>query len=286
MSTTEQDGVAATVASGSREILTRPGPVADHRIAYGSSSEQFGDLRLPPGDGPFSPFPPFPPFPVVVVIHGGCWRARHSLDYMGHLCADLTAAGVATWNLEYRRLGQGGGGWPGTYLDVARGLDHLRQLAAEFPLDLQRVVVTGHSAGGHLALWAAGRQQIPPESELYLPEPQPVAGVAPIAGLTDLARTGTACDEEVPQMRGPAGTARVTSPIEMLPLGVPVTILQGDADEPVPPIQATSYLEAAEASGDRPRMVLLSGVDHFVVVDPLSSVWPRIRAEILSLIPR
>jgi pimeloyl-ACP methyl ester carboxylesterase len=72
----------------------------------------------------------------------------------------------------------------------------------------------------------------------------------------------------------------------MLPLGVPVTILQGDEDEPVPPIHATSYLEAAEASGDRPRMILLSGVDHFVVVDPLSSVWPRIRAEILSLIPR
>lgn len=277
MATTEQNEVGSQEAVGSREILSRPAGKADHRISYGVESEQFGDLRLPAGAGPF---------PVVVVIHGGCWRARHSLEYMGHVCADLTAAGIATWNIEYRRLGQDGGGWPGTYQDAARGIDHLRHLAEQFPLDLHRVVVTGHSAGGHLALWAAGRPRIPPESELYFSDPLPIVGAVPIAGLTDLARTGTACDEETPQMRGPVGMASLTSPIEMLPLGVPVTIIQGDADEPVPPIQATSYLEAAQASGERPRLVMLAGTDHFVVVDPLSTVWPLVRAEILSLIPK
>lgn len=262
--------------SNTREILTRPGPPADHRIAYGPMSEQFGDLRLPPGARLF---------PVVVVIHGGCWRAAHSLDYMGHISADLSAAGVATWNIEYRRLGQEGGGWPGTYLDVASAIDHLRALAGQFPLDLRQVVVTGHSAGGHLALWAAGRRRIPAGSGLYRPDPLPLVGVASLAGLTDLTLTGTACDEEAPQMRGPEGALSETSPGAMLPLGLPVVIIQGEEDQPVPPLQATSYLEAAEKSGDRPRLCLLPGVDHFVIVDPRSSVWPRIKTEILSLLP-
>jgi len=262
----------------SREILTRPGPPADHRLAYGPDPEQFGDLRLPKGatgDGPF---------PVVVVIHGGCWRAMHSLDYMGHVCADLTAAGVATWNIEYRRLGQEGGGWPGTYLDVAAAIDHLRELARQYPLDLRRVVVTGHSAGGHLALWAAGRRQVPRGSLVHQDDPLPLSGVVPLAGLTDLTLSGTACDEEAPRMRGADDTLNQTSPIAMLPLGLPVVIIQGEDDQPVPPAQATTYVAAAERSGDRPRLCLLPQTDHFVIVDPHSSVWPRIKTEILHLL--
>jgi acetyl esterase/lipase len=259
-----------------REILTRPGPPADYRLAYGQLSEQFGDLRIPEGAGPF---------PVVVVIHGGCWRAIHTLEYMGHLSADLTAAGVATWNIEYRRLGQEGGGWPGTYLDVARAIDHLRDLATRFPLDLERVMVTGHSAGGHLALWAAGRRRLPEGSELYLSDPLPLVGAVPLAGLTDLRLTGTACDDELPRMYGADDTINQTSPIAMLPLGLPVVIIQGGEDEPVPPRQATTYLEVAEQSGDCPRLCLLPEADHFVIVDPRSSVWSRIRTEILSLLP-
>jgi acetyl esterase/lipase len=260
----------------SREILTRPAPPADHRHVYGPEPEQFGDLRLPVGAGPFA---------VVVVIHGGCWRSMHSLEYMGHLSADLTAAGVATWNIEYRRLGQTGGGWPGTYLDVGRAIDHLRLLAEQYPLDLRRVVVTGHSAGGHLTLWAAGRTGIPPASQLHLPNPLPVSGAIPLAGLTDLNLTGTACDEELSRMRSPTGEPGQTSPIAMLPLGLPVTVIQGEADEAVPPIQATTYITAAERSGDRPRLVLFPDADHFVIVDPRSSRWPEVRAEILGLVP-
>ncbi len=270
MAETEQSGNQ----SSSRSILSRPAPAADYRFTYGSASPQFGDLRLPKGPGPFA---------VVVVIHGGCWRAEYDLEYMGHVCADLTAAGVATWNIEYRRLDQEGGGWPGTYLDVAGAIDHLRVLAREHPLDLKRVVVTGHSAGGHLTLWAAGRHRLPQNSSLSRPDPLPLAGAVPIAGLTDLSRAGTACDDQSPLMRGPQDALSETSPIEMLPLGLPVTIIQGEADEAVPPIQATTYVEAAVRAGDHPKLVLFHDADHFVVIDPHSNVWARVRSEILAL---
>ena len=260
----------------SREILRRPPPPADHRLAYGKAPQQFGELRLPKG-------PAGAAVPVVVVIHGGCWLAEYGHEYMGHLSADLTAGGVATWTLEYRRLGDEGGGWPGTFEDIADGIDHLRKLARDYPLDLRRVVVTGHSAGGHLTLWAGGRGKLPKESPLYRANPLPLAGLVPIAGLTDLTRTGTACDAELPRIRGPVEALSETSPLAMLPLGVPVTLIQGEADTAVPALQATSYATAAAAKGDSPQLVLFPDADHFVVVDPKSSVWPRIRAEILDL---
>ncbi len=260
----------------SREILRRPPPPADHRLAYGKAPQQFGELRLPKG-------PAGAAVPVVVVLHGGCWLAEYGHDYMGHLSADLTAGGVATWTLEYRRLGDEGGGWPGTFDDIADGIDHLRKLARDHPLDLGRVVVTGHSAGGHLTLWAGGRGKLPKESPLYRANPLPLAGLVPIAGLTDLTRTGTACDAELPRIRGPLEALSETSPLAMLPLGLPVTLIQGEADTAVPALQATSYATAAAAKGDSPQLVLLPDGDHFVVVDPKSSVWPRIRTEILAL---
>jgi len=269
MSNTEQ-------VQNTREILTRQGAPAGVRIGYGALSEQFGELRLPAGVGPF---------PVIVAIHGGCWRAMHTLDYMGHISADLTESGVATWNIEYRRLGQDGGGWPGTYQDVGNAIDHLRQLATGFPLDLRRVIVTGHSAGGHLALWAAGRRRLTRESELYAADPLQLIGVAPLAAVTDLQAGGTACDDEAQAMYGTVEKLSQTSPPCMLPLGMPVIVIHGEDDLSVPAQQAISYVEAAERSGDRPRLCLLSGADHFVIVDPRSSYWPRVKDEIISLLP-
>src|SRR5579872_5792979 len=136
-------------------VLETAAPRADARLRYGPDPLHFGDLRLPGGTGPH---------PVVVMVHGGFWRARFNLEYAGHLCAALAALGIATWNVEYRRLGDTGGGWPGTLLDVAAAADHLRTLAAPYHLDLSRVVAMGHSAGGHLALWLAARRRRWPRS--------------------------------------------------------------------------------------------------------------------------
>src|SRR5579864_48582 len=135
-----------------REILDLPAPPADVRLPYGTDQFQFGDLRLPQSAGPH---------PVAIVVHGGFWRAQYGLEYAGHLCAALAHAGIATWNLEYRRIGNPGGAWPNTFLDVAQGADYLRVLAEKYPLDLKRVITAGHSAGGHLAVWLAARHRIP-----------------------------------------------------------------------------------------------------------------------------
>src|SRR4051794_8801364 len=148
------------------DLLAKPREQADARIAYGSDPNQFGDLWVPAGKGPF---------PVVVLIHGGCWQAAlPGTILMDYMAADLRAKGVAVWNLEYRRLGQAGGGYPGTFLDVAAGVDKLRNLAKARNLDLSRVVVAGHSAGGHLTAWTAGRGRLPRTSPLHAGKPLPI----------------------------------------------------------------------------------------------------------------
>ena len=125
--------------SASEDILEIPAPRDGERLAYGSDPYHFGDLRLPVSAGPH---------PVVIGIHGGYYRARYGLAYFGHACAALTALGFATWNIEYRRLGNPGGGWPGTFIDIAAAADHLRALAETYPLDLARVVTLGISPAG------------------------------------------------------------------------------------------------------------------------------------------
>jgi acetyl esterase/lipase len=164
-------------------------PVTDAtRIAYGTGTLQFGELRVPAGRGPH---------PVVIIVHGGCWVAKLgklddravALDLLRPIAADLTANGFATWNLEYRRLGNDGGGWPGTFQDIAAGADHLRRIAAKNQLDLTHVVAIGHSAGGHLALWLAARPKLPKSSELYVKDPLLLKGVVDLDGPGDLKAT-------------------------------------------------------------------------------------------------
>src|SRR5712691_5829738 len=133
----------------SDDILTAPPPPADSRLRYGTDPNQFGDLRVPKSKGPF---------PVVMNIHGVFWRAKYGLAHAGHLCAALTARGLATWNLEYRRVGNAGGGWPGTFEDVRSGYRYVSQIAQRYNLDSSKMVVIGHSAGGQLALCLAGHE--------------------------------------------------------------------------------------------------------------------------------
>ena len=262
------------------DIFSDPPPPADVRIFYGPDPLQFGDLSLPDGPGPH---------PVVAVVHGGFWRAQYDLDHIGHACAALTARGVATWSIEYRRLGNAGGGWPGTFLDVAAAIDHLREIGPTYNLDLSRVVTFGHSAGGHLALWLAARRSIPAGDPLYTPSPLPLTAAISLAGVSDL-RLGSEMrlsNGVVEELIGgsprevPARYA-TTSPSEMLPLGVPQMLIHGTEDGNVPFDISRAYHDAAIARGDDVKLVELPGAGHFEVIDPSSKEWERVVEVVLQ----
>ncbi|MBL8189374.1 MAG: alpha/beta hydrolase [Acidobacteria bacterium] len=272
---------ARTQSQSSRSILIRPAPAADHRIAYGSDEFQFGELRLPKTAGKH---------PVAIVIHGGCWMSQFGLSYMGHLSAALTEAGFATWNIEYRRVGNTGGGWPGTFEDAARATDYLREIADKHSLDLNQVIAIGHSAGGHLALLLGARAKLNKGDPLYSANPLKLQGVVSLAGITDLRRTGTACDKEVIQFTGGEAKDKAAiydqaSPIALVPLGVKQKIVQGEADTIIPPAMATDYLEAAKRKNDGDvELISLKDADHFHLVDPKSAAWAAVLQAATSLV--
>ncbi|MBB5716956.1 alpha/beta hydrolase [Sphingomonas aerophila] len=161
-----------------RDFKATPSLPADAASSYGADANQYGELRLPTSPGPH---------PVVVLVHGGCFRAAYAtVRDLAPIGDALKQQGIATWSIEYRRLGQPGGGWPGTYLDVATAVDHLRTLARRYRLDLRRVVFVGHSAGGHLALWAAARARVPAESAIAARRPLRPLGAIDLAGPFDL----------------------------------------------------------------------------------------------------
>jgi acetyl esterase/lipase len=259
------------------DLAALPQPPADHVVSYGGDPQQFAELRLPCGRGPH---------PVAILIHGGCWETPWGLDQLRSLAAALTREGFATWNLEYRRLGDPGGGWPGTLLDVRRGADRLRSVAAAHPLDLGRVVAIGHSAGGHLALWLAARHKLEPGSALWNADPLPLRGVVSLAGITDLraAAAKRVCGDAVSRLLdGPPQrrTDRLaqSSPIELRPLGVPQWLVCGALDSLVPNDLAQAYVAAAKKAGDPVELTVVEGVGHFELVDPASTAWaPVLRA--------
>ncbi len=249
-----------------QDILTRPSPPADHRIAFGSDPLQFGELRLPPGKGPF---------PVVVVIHGGCWRAQYDLVHIGNLAAALTSAGAATWTLEYRRLGNPGGGWPGTFDDIVHGAGYVKTLAQKYPLDLERAVAIGHSAGGHLVLWLAKQKALK------------LAGVVSLAGVADLRRAAQehVCGDAVSQLVGGVEERYAqASPMELLPLGVPTRLIHGVGDRIVPPEYSRDYAAAARKKGDDVSAKMVTNAGHFEVIDPASSAWKTVESTVLELL--
>ncbi len=257
----------------SEGILARP-IAPGHHIAYGPGASQWGDLRLPARPGPH---------PVVVLIHGGYWRVRHDLTYLGHAAVALTEAGFATWNVEYRRLGEPGGGWPGTLLDVAAGVDFLRTLAPAHDLDLGRVVTLGHSAGGQLALWLAGRPRIQLDSPLASVDPLRLSGVTALAPVCDLARAwelGLSSGAVASLLGGSPDEHpdryAAASPIELLPLGVPQVLIHGTEDEDVPLELSERHAAVARASNDRARLIAFPNTGHFEIIDPATSQWQTI----------
>jgi len=250
------------------------------RYSYGEDQEQFADLYLPPASGPH---------PVLIVIHGGGFLANRSLSGIAPACADLATHGLAVWNVEYRRVGNDGGGWPGTWEDLAAAADMLRELEKEHGLDLGRVVSLGHSAGTSLAFWLAARRRLPPSSLLYREAPLPIVGAiscaggldqraayayTPGGGIWDVMFGGS--PDEVPDRYAS------TSPRDLLPLGVPQLLVHGTADQVIHLSWSTSYFKIASAAGDPVRLVTIDNGDHLGIRDPSSQFWPPARDAILD----
>lgn len=243
----------------------------DARIAYGAAQAQVVELFRPKGQGPF---------PVVVLIHGGCFLAEYEgLKQTSGLAADLAARGYAVWNVEYRRLGEAGAGYPGTFEDIATAVDRIRTEAATHGLDPSRVVAVGHSAGGHLALWAASRAKLPRTSPLWRADPLPIEGVVSLGGIGDLyTHAGVfsgACGPTLGRV-APPRTYGETSPAALLPTGVPVTMIHGEFDHVMPPDTGRAYAAQVRAAGDRAEAIEIEGAGHFDPVMPASEAWKTV----------
>ncbi|PTL60174.1 alpha/beta hydrolase family protein [Paraconexibacter algicola] len=231
--------------------------VADHKDGR-------AELLVPTGPGPH---------PVAIVVHGGYWRTQYGSLIMRPLCADLRRRGWATWNIEYGRIGRGGrGGWPTTFTDVAAMVDHLTRLADE-RLDLSRVVVVGHSAGGQLALWIGGRAGLPVGAVGADPA-LTVAHVVALSPVTDMVRAGAPAAavlggtvQDVPDHFAQA------DPMRRLPLGVPVTIVHPVADATVPVARSREYVTAARAAGADVELLEPATGGHREVIDPGHAAW-------------
>ena len=228
------------------------------RVAYGEHPSQYGELTQPDGT----------PRGVVVVLHGGFWKQAYDLGLGRPLAMDLAAHGWAAWNMEYRRVGNGGGA-PATLDDVAAGIDAL----ADLGLDLSTVVTLGHSAGGHLAAWAAARGRYDAWAERVR-----VTAVVSQAGVLDLrsayaAGLGDGAVEAFLGHRPTAADDRY-DPVRQVPLDVPVWCLHGEADDIVPVSQSRDYVAAATGAGATAELVEVAG-DHFVVIEPTSAAWDR-----------
>lgn len=264
------------------DILSRPAPTPDHRVTYGSELWQFGDLWIPETAHHAH-------LPLVVFFHGGWWKSEYDLGYAGHLCRALKNAGIATWSVEYRRVGETGGGWPNTFLDAAAGLDFVKKLADRWPLDVSRVISMGHSAGGHLAFWAAGRRQISPLSEIFKPPQVSLIGAVALAGAVDLRLTIELSGDstfahdkeevyallggkpsEVPERYGSA------NPGDLLAFGIPQILVQGTADDQIPPQLPSRWAELSRRMGDSVVTSIIPDADHFDVVDPESHAWATV----------
>lgn len=238
-------------------------------LAYGPDPSQVGDLHLPDRERP----------PVVCLLHGGFWRMPYGREQMTPLAQDLVARGYAAWNLAYRRIG-GGGGWPATLEDVAAGIDHLAEAGVD--LDLDRVVAVGHSAGGHLALWAAGRHRAGAAFAASRVRLRGAVGQAPACDLVMLHELGLSRGVAAEFLGGPPEAVperyAAASPKALLPLGVPQLLVHGEADDAVPVGMSRAYAAAARAAGDAVELVELPGKGHFEHLDTRDAAWDAVLA--------
>jgi acetyl esterase/lipase len=256
----------------SEDVLSRPVPPYDLRVAYGSDPNQFADLRLPADKNK--------PHPLVINIHGGFWRAKYNLDHAGHLCAALTAKALASANLEYRRVGNEGGAWPGTFADIRSAYQFLIQNARTHNFDAQRVVVMGHSAGGQLALCLAAHESS-------------VKAAISLAGVVDLQRAyqlHLSHDAVVEFLRGTPPEVpdhyREADPMRLSIANARQWLIHGTADQVVPPAFSHDYVALKQSRTGRVRedvhLLEIRGADHFDLIDPRSSAWKQVENSVLE----
>ena len=256
------------------DILTLAPPPADARITYGPEANQFFDLRLPKGSTQ-------KPYPVVINIHGGFWRAKYNLDHAGHLCAALSAKGFATANLEYRRVGNDGGAWPGTFCDIRSAYNFIVQNAQQYHLDSEKLAVMGHSAGGQLALCLAAHEA-------------GVRRVMSLAGVVDLQRAyqlHLSNDAVVEFLRGkPAEVPEhyhEADPMQLSIVHAQQMLLHGSTDDVVPVTFSRDYLTTKlKKTGKEKEQVHLeevSGAGHFDLIDPRSNAWTTVQKSVQAL---
>jgi acetyl esterase/lipase len=257
------------------DILSLAPPPTDARIAYGSDPNQFFDLRLPHDKGSQL-------YPFLINIHGGFWRAKYTLDHAGHLCAALAHAGIASANVEYRRVGNDGGAWPETFADIRSAYNFVRQNARQHQLDAQRLMVMGHSAGGQLALALAAHEPA-------------VRRVISLAGVVDLRRAyqlHLSHDAVVEFLRGTPDEVpdhyREADPIALSIPHARQWLIHGSNDDVVPPDFSREYVAAKQKwSGSQKEDVHLLeivGADHFDLIDPRSAAWKQVQETVLQLL--
>ncbi|WP_226505028.1 alpha/beta hydrolase [Pseudomonas sp. MWU16-30317] len=232
------------------------------RIYYGKNLDQYGDLRLPAGKGPF---------PVVIIVHGGLWMSSVNSDYMAPIAQMLTEAGYATWNIEYSRIGSGGE-WPGSFNSVGAAADYVKVLAEKYPLKIDEVLAVGHSSGGHYALWLAGRHKIKPGAMLYSEHPLPLKGVISLDGTPDIeAFAGLPRGKVIiPKLLGNGTNTEMSerysqaSPAQLLPLGVQQFFITEQSDR-WPSMSA--YITKGQGMGDKIGYQMLCPANHFTTTD-------------------
>ena len=266
------------------DLTARPRETPDATIAYGSDALQVVDLWRPAGNGPH---------PVVVMVHGGCWQTRIAdRRLMDWAAADLRSIGIAVWNIDYRGVDRDGGGYPGTFRDVAAAANRLRDDASAHGLDLSRCVAVGHSAGGHLALWLAARHRLPSDSALHSPDPLPIAHVISLGGLPDLEAVAASPDngcgtEVIATLTGDRADAFADTSIpHLLPLRAQQDLVAGKEDRIVPYRMVTDYAARATAAGDTVHLHTIPDTGHVELIALGTPAWAATRTLILAALDR